>query len=210
MGIRVLIADDHEVIRTGLSALVKGSGIEVAGTAATGSQTLSLATELKPDVILLDIRMPGGDGFATLSGLRDALPDTPVVILSTFDSPTYVGRAVELGASGYLLKGSSREELIRAIENAASGRGAWQDEELRKARAAEPTPEPLSDLEVPLTRREVEVLCQVATGLGNKEIARTLHISVETVKEHVHNILGKLNASGRTQAAVWAVRHGLA
>ena len=209
MTIRVLIADDHEVIRSGLSALVTGSNVEIVATAANGVEALKLAKEIRPDVILLDIRMPEGDGLNTLTKLKVELPNTPVVMLSTYDNPTYISQAASNGASGYVLKGCSRTELLSAIESVAAGRSSWVTEEGHRVRGDGGT-RPSMDLEVPLTKREVEVLCQVATGQGNKEIARNLHISVETVKEHVHNILGKLNASGRTQAAVWAVRQGLA
>lgn len=210
MAIRVLIVDDHEVIRTGISALVAGTEIEVVGMASSGAAALETAHATRPDVVLLDVRMPDGDGFATLSRLKRELPSTAVVMLTTYDNPTYVNQAASQGASGYVLKGCSRQELLATLRAVAGGRSVWSDEDLRKGKQAPATTESSIDLETPLTKREVEVLCQVANGSGNKEIARTLHISVETVKEHVHNILGKLGASGRTQAAVWAVRQGIA
>jgi DNA-binding NarL/FixJ family response regulator len=210
MAIRVLIVDDHEVIRTGISALVAGTEVEVVGMASTGAAALDTAHATRPDVVLLDVRMPDGDGFSTLTRLKRELPQTAVVMLTTYDNPTYVNQAASLGASGYVLKGCSRQELLSTLRAVAGGQNVWTDEDLRKSKQAPSTTEPAIDLETPLTKREVEVLCQVANGSGNKEIARTLHISVETVKEHVHNILGKLGASGRTQAAVWAVRQGIA
>ena len=133
----------------------------------------------------------------------------PILILSTFDNPTYVARAVALGASGYLLKGCSRDELIAGIRTAASGESAWTRDELRRVTGALATPRLTADVEVPLTQRESEVLRQLAYGLTNKEIANTLHISYETVKEHVQHILRKIGVSDRTQAAVWAVRKEL-
>lgn len=210
MPIRVLIADDHEVIRTGLTALMTGASLDVVGQASNGAETVRMAKEVQPDVVLLDIRMPEGDGLVTLGKLKAELPNLPVLMLSTYDNPTYISQAAAGGASGYVLKGCTRNELLSAIENVAAGKTAWVADEGHRSRTEHTTSPTAMDLEVPLTKREVEVLCQVATGQGNKEIARNLHISVETVKEHVHNILGKLNASGRTQAAVWAVRHGLA
>jgi DNA-binding NarL/FixJ family response regulator len=211
MGIRVLIVDDHEVIRTGISALVAGTEIEVVGMASSCAAALETAHATRPDVVLLDVRMPDGDGFATLARLKRELPSTAVVMLTTYDNPTYVNQAASQGASGYVLKGCSRQELLSTVRAVAGGQNVWTDEDLRKAKQVQTTAtDPAIDLETPLTKREVEVLCQVANGSGNKEIARTLHISVETVKEHVHNILGKLGASGRTQAAVWAVRQGIA
>ncbi len=211
MGIRVLIVDDHEVIRTGISALVAGTEIEVVGMASSCAAALETAHATRPDVVLLDVRMPDGDGFATLARLKRELPSTAVVMLTTYDNPTYVNQAASQGASGYVLKGCSRQELLSTVRAVAGGQNVWTDEDLRKAKQVQTTAtDPAIDLETPLTKREVEVLCQVANGSGNKEIARALHISVETVKEHVHNILGKLGASGRTQAAVWAVRQGIA
>jgi DNA-binding NarL/FixJ family response regulator len=136
-------------------------------------------------------------------------PYLPILILSTFDNPTYVARAVALGASGYLLKGCTRDELIAAVQAAAGGGSAWTRDELRRVTGALGTPRVAADVEVPLTARESEVLKQLALGLTNKEIANSLQISYETVKEHVQHILRKIGVSDRTQAAVWAVRREL-
>jgi DNA-binding NarL/FixJ family response regulator len=130
-------------------------------------------------------------------------------MLSTYDNPTYVARAVALGASGYLMKGLSRDELVAAIRRVAEGGDAWTREELRRVTGALATPRVMADVEVPLTQRESEVLRQLAFGLTNKEIAQALGISYETVKEHVQHVLRKIGVSDRTQAAVWAVRKGL-
>ena len=186
-----------------------GTDVEIVGEAATGGETVRLAKECRPDVVLVDIRMPDGDGLGTLSRLKLEQPDLPVLIFSTYDNPTYVARAVALGASGYLLKGASREQLLAAIRKVASGENAWTREELRRITGALATPRQASDVDVPLTQRESEVLRQLAFGLTNKEIAQTLSISYETVKEHVQHILRKLGVTDRTQAAVWAVRKGL-
>jgi len=131
------------------------------------------------------------------------------LILSSYDNPMYVARAVALGANGYVLKGASREELIQAIRIAAKGETTWTRDELRRVTGALATPRLSSDVEVPLTQRESEVLKQLAHGLTNKEIAQALHISYETVKEHVQHILRKIGVTDRTQAAVWAVRKNL-
>ena len=157
----------------------------------------------------LDIRMPDGDGLTALGRIKLDKPDMPVLILSTFDNPTYVARAVALGASGYVLKGCTRDQLLAAIRSAATGESAWTREELRRVTGALATPRLTADVEVPLTQRESEVLRQLAYGLTNKEIAQTLHISYETVKEHVQHILRKIGVTDRTQAAVWAVRKEL-
>lgn len=209
MTIRLLIADDHEVVRTGLVSLVADTEIEVVARATTGEEAVTLAIEHKPDVILLDIRMPDGNGLSVIERLQRELPRVPVVILTTYDNPTYIARAVALGAKGYLLKGSSREELLQTVRTVAAGQDAWSQEDLRRVMGAMVTPRVRADLDVPLTEREAQVLRQVACGLTNKEIAKSLHISVETVKEHVQHILRKIGVSDRTQAAVWAVRKGL-
>jgi DNA-binding NarL/FixJ family response regulator len=209
MSVKLLIADDHEVVRCGLRSLIAGTEIEIVGEATTGEQAIQLALELKPDVVLLDIRMPNGDGLNALGRLKLESPDIAVLMLSTYDNPTYVARAVALGAAGYVLKGAPREGLLGAIRKAAAGESAWTREELRRVTGALATPRLNADVEVPLTQRESEVLRQLALGLTNKEIAQALHISYETVKEHVQHILRKVGVSDRTQAAVWAVRKGL-
>jgi DNA-binding NarL/FixJ family response regulator len=209
MTIKLLIADDHEVVRTGLKSLVAGTDIKVVAEAATGEEAVRMALKHAPDVALLDIRMPEGDGLNALGRIKLDRPEMPVLMLSTYDNPTYVARAVALGASGYLLKGSNREDLLKSIRAAAAGESAWTREELRRVTGALATPRLASDVEVPLTQRESEVLRQLAFGLTNKEIAQALHISYETVKEHVQHILRKVGVSDRTQAAVWAVRKGL-
>lgn len=208
--IRVLIADDHEVVRSGLKSLLTGTEIKVVAEVATGSAAIKYVMENDDvDVVLLDIRMPDGDGLGALGRIKLEKPQLPVLMLSTFDNPTYVARTVALGASGYLLKGCTREELIDAIRKAARKETVWTREELRRVTGALATPRLTSEVDVPLTQRESEVLRQLAYGLTNKEIAAALHISYETVKEHVQHILRKIGVSDRTQAAVWAVRKEL-
>ena len=209
MSIRLLIADDHEVVRTGLKSLLTGTDIKIVAEASTGEQAVRFALKHEPDVVLMDIQMPEGDGLNALGRIKLDKPNMPILILSTYDNPTYVARAVALGASGFLLKGISREKLIEAIQTAAAGQSAWTRDELRRVTGALATPRLAADVEVPLTQRESEVLRQLAYGLTNKEIALALHISYETVKEHVQHILRKIGVSDRTQAAVWAVRKGL-
>lgn len=209
MSIKLVIADDHEVVRFGLRSLVAGTDIEIVGEATTGEKAIELALQLQPDIVLLDVRMPNGDGLNVLGRLKLERPEMPVLMLSTYDNPTYVARAVALGAAGYILKQTDREKLIAAIRKTASGENAWTRDELRRVTGALATPRLNADVEVPLTQRESEVLRQLALGLTNKEIAQALHISYETVKEHVQHILRKVGVSDRTQAAVWAVRKGL-
>ena len=207
--IKLLVADDHEVVRSGLKVLLAGTEVKVIAEVATGADAVKYALENDPDVVLLDVRMPDGDGLTSLGRIKLDKPDLPILILSTFDNPTYIARAVALGASGYLLKGCTREHLVDCIRKAAAGESAWTRDELRRVTGALATPRLTADVEVPLTQRESEVLRQLAYGLTNKEIAQALHISYETVKEHVQHILRKIGVSDRTQAAVWAVRKEL-
>ena len=136
MSVTLLIADDHEVIRRGLASLLAGSDIEIVAEAATGKETVKLAEKHKPDVVLLDVRMPDGDGLGTLEKLRTRVPDTAVVMLSTYDNPTYMARSVALGAADYVLKGSSREDLITTLQAAAAGESPSRTGELRDATQA--------------------------------------------------------------------------
>ncbi len=209
MSIKILVCDDHYVIRIGLASLFAGSEIEIVGEADSGKEALKQAQKLKPDVVLLDIRMPDGDGLATLEKLRAKAPETKVVMLSTYNNPTYIARAVALGAVDYVLKGSSRDDIIATIVAAARGESPSHAGELKKIAALMKVRQVLDDDDVPLTQRETQVLRHVALGLSNREIGHSLEISVETVKEHVQNILRKIAVSDRTQAAVWAVRKGL-
>ena len=183
---------------------MKTSGFTVASY-ASGVAFLREVRHAEPGCILLDVRMPEGNGLDCLARIKLDMPEIPVVMFSSFDNPTYVARAVALGASGYLSKGASRKELIDAIHAAASGETIWSREELRRVTGALAAPRNGSEHEVSLTKRESEVLKQLAFGLTNKEIAQSLGISYETVKEHVQHILRKIGVSDRTQAAVWAV-----
>jgi DNA-binding NarL/FixJ family response regulator len=209
MSISLVVCDDHQVVRLGLRNILASGGIEVVGEATNGEQLVTMLANKLPDVVLLDVRMPGGDGLHYLGRIKINHPTLPVILFSTYDNPTYVARAVALGASGYVLKSESSEKLIAAIKGALRGELAWTREELRRVTGALATPRVVSDVEVPLTQRESEVLGQLANGLTNKEIAAVLGISYETVKEHVQHILRKIGVTDRTQAAVWAVRKGL-
>ena len=209
--VRVVVADDHEVVRCGLVNLLDGTDVEIVAEASSGEAAVRLAMKHKPDVILLDIRMaPGNDGLKALEKIHNDAPSVRCIMLTTFDNPTYIARAVASGAHDYILKGCSREELLESITGAASGQLPLRAGELRRVATTMANRVVTPDPDVPLTQREMQVLRHVALGLSNKEIAQSLTISVETVKEHVQNILRKLAVSDRTQAAVWAVRRGLA
>lgn len=209
MSIKLLIVDDHEVVRSGLKSMFADTDINVVGEAASGQAAVKLSSKQKFDVVLMDVRMSDGDGISALGRIKLEKPDLPVLIFSNYDNPTYVARCVALGASGYLLKSISHDKLAEAIRMAAAGQNIWTRDELRRVTGALATPRMMADVEVPLTQRECDVLNQLAFGLTNKEIAQALNISYETVKEHVQHILRKIGVTDRTQAAVWAVRKGL-
>jgi DNA-binding NarL/FixJ family response regulator len=211
MPVKVLVVDDHEVVRTGLSSLLSGSNVKIIAEAGSNSEATKMANKHKPDVILLDIRLPDGDAIDSMPKLKKAAPNAAVVILSTYDNPTYVARAITAGADDYVLKGSSRQDLLTAIQAAASGKGPSANGEMGRvaeAMSKRSTVE-IDEGGVTLTNRETQVLRHIALGLSNKEIATALEISIETVKEHVQNLLRKVAVADRTQAAVWAVKKGL-
>jgi DNA-binding NarL/FixJ family response regulator len=205
----VLIADDHELVRKGLASLFKDSPVKICGEAASGDEAVRQARKLKPNVVLLDVRLGEADGLDVIKRIRSAAPAARVVMLSAFDNPTYVARAVAAGAHDYLLKNVSRDDLIAAVVGAAAGETPARAGELRRVAGQMASRERSKNKDVPLTPRETQVLRLIAMGLSNQEIADALEISVETVKEHVQNLLRKLALGDRTQAAVWALRHGL-
>ena len=195
MPIQIVIIDDSEVVRAGLDALLRPE-CRVVGTAASGEEGIAVIKETQPDVVLLDVRLPSVDGMETLGLFRSKDNDTPVVMLSAHDNPTYVARSIALGANDFLLKGDSKKTYVDALNRAAAGEAPSADSVLRKVGdLMSRSPNSAPDVKLPLTRREIQVLTHVALGLSNKEIAKALSISVETVKEHVQNILRKLNAA---------------
>jgi len=211
MATRVLIADDHELARQGLAAILGGAGdLEVVGEAKTGREVIELARAALPDVVLMDVRMPDMDGLEATRRLKEERPRTAVIIVTNHESPEYLRAAIAAGAAGYLIKDVTRDRLVDVVREIAAGgsiidqqalRGALSDVGPQAGRMRPPQP---------LTRREREILALVAEGLSNREIAERLVLSPETVKSHVAAILSKLDVSDRTQAAVYAVRNGLA
>jgi DNA-binding NarL/FixJ family response regulator len=208
-GMTVLIVDDHPVVRQGLRVLLEvHDGIEVAGEAADGEQALARAAELAPDVILLDLKLPGMDGIAVLGELRARGIGARVLVLTSGNDPAQVSLALRSGASGFLYKDVDPDALVRAIR-------AVNDGNMLLAPGAAGSLMPPGDGggRLPgggigaLTARELEVLDQIARGLSNREIARLLHVSEKTVKTHVSAVLAKLGVQDRTQAALYAVRH---
>lgn len=209
MSYRVLLVDDHAIVRGGVKAMLRGTEFDVVGEASSGNEAILVVKELKPDLVLLDIRMAGGDGFDALVAIKAARPTTAVLMLSTYDNPTYMARAVAGGASGYLLKGIDHEELLTAMQAVVKGEMLLSSQELIRSLKVVGDSARAADLIEPLTKREEEVLKLMATGLTNKEIAGVLFISEGTVKTHVEHIIGKLGVSDRVQAAVWAARQGI-
>lgn len=207
--IRVLVVDDHEVVRQGLSSAFVGSAIQIVGEADDAAEATKLARKLKPDVVLLDVRIGPHDGLDAIKAIRAACAGARIVMFSAFDSPTYIARAVSAGAHDYLLKTASRQEILEAVSHAAAGTPPSRLGEFRRMVGAMANRTVPDNIDVPLTPRETQTLRLVAMGLSNQEIADSLEISIETVKEHVQNMLRKLSLSDRTQAAVWAIRHGI-
>ena len=153
--------------------------------------------------------MPQGDGLTVLPRIKAEMPHLPILMFSGHDNPSFVARAVALGAAGYLRKNAGGDTLMQAIREVAAGRTIWNRETLRRVTGACSSSRLTMDVETPLTQRETEVLARLAEGLTNKDIAKALHISYETVKEHVQHILLKIGVTDRTQAAIWAVRKGI-
>ncbi len=203
--IRVLVADDHAVVRRGLRTFLElQDDIDVVGEAADGAECLERAAELRPDVILLDLVMPGVDGVATLRGLRAADSAARVLVITSFTDPAVAVPAVRAGAAGVLYKDVEPRDLASAIRSVHAGHVLLAPEVAAAlmSPAGGPTP--------PLTAREREVLVEIARGRSNREIAKALSLAEKTVKTHVSNVLMKLGVADRTQAAIFAMRHGYA
>jgi DNA-binding NarL/FixJ family response regulator len=203
--IRLIIVDDHPVVREGLRALLDTEPeVEVVEEASTGSEALSLVASVHPDLVLMDLQMPEMDGVVATRRIRQRHEDVNVLILTTYDTDADIARAVEAGATGYLLKDATRDELMGAIHTAARGEAVLSprvaSRVLRRMRA--PAEEALST-------REVEVLLEVADGLSNKEVARSLHISEATVKTHLLHVFAKLGVEDRTAAVTTALERGI-
>ncbi|MFD5751589.1 response regulator [Streptomyces sp. NPDC127033] len=207
--IRVLLVDDHQVVRRGLRTFLEiQPDIEVVGEAADGAEGVARAEELRPDVVLMDIKMPGSDGIEALRRLRDLGNPARVLIVTSFTEQRTVVPALRAGASGYVYKDIDPEALAGAIRSVHAGHVLLQPE-VAGALLAQDDPAAGQGRGTSLTEREREVLTLIADGRSNREIARALVLSEKTVKTHVSNILMKLDLSDRTQAALWAVRHGV-
>lgn len=201
--VSVFVVDDQDLVREGIAALLGlQDGIEVAGTARDGAEAVATVPDARPDVILMDVRMPEMDGVAATKTLCRRLPGVKILMLTTFDDDEYVTRALRAGAAGYLLKNLPAADLARAVHLAHAGVAPLDASVAARVVAGPPSPGPL-------TPRETEVLRQIAAGASNKEIAARLYLSEGTVKNHISRILTRLGLRDRTQAALYAKDNGL-
>jgi DNA-binding NarL/FixJ family response regulator len=203
--IRLLVADDHPVVRDGLRAMLATQpDMELVGEAATGTEAVERARALRPDVVLMDLQMPDLDGPAAIAALREQAPEVRVLVLTTFGTDADITRAVDAGATGYLLKDAPREQLFAAIRSAARGESVLSPSVATRVlgRMRAPAEEALSP-------RELEILGAVARGLSNKEIGRRLYVSEATVKTHLLRVFGKLGVDDRTAAVTVALERGI-
>ena len=212
--IRVLIADDHGLIVEGLRMVLGRGGLDVVGSASNGRQALELTQSLKPDVLLLDIRMPDMDGLSALEAIKASGSQTSVIMLTSFDTPEYMARAIALGAAGFLSKETDPEAIPQAVRAVAAGEAIVDLELLRAAlqMASSPAARPAEFRRTSsgeLTEQELRILKLMAEGMSNKEVAEALSVSRNTVKTHVHNIFAKLGVTDRTQAVILAMRKGM-
>jgi DNA-binding NarL/FixJ family response regulator len=202
MTIRMLLVDDHPVVREGLRSMLTDGALEVVGEAATATEATRLCAEVAPDVVLLDMALPDLDGVSTLRRIKHVRPETAVLVLSMHDDPALVRAAIQAGAAGYLLKGVARQELLAAVRAVRHGE-AVVDPALLRSLSADP------GAGASLTAIERDVLRLIASGRTNREIAGQMRWSVATAKKYVQRVLAKLDVSDRTQAAVAALRRGL-
>jgi DNA-binding NarL/FixJ family response regulator len=211
--VRVLIVDDHDLFRTGLRNLLEDAGVQIVGEASAGQEALNIVRELAPDVVVMDLNMPGMGGVEATRHISTIAPLTRVVMLTISDQDNDVIDAILAGACGYLLKDSSIQELIAGIRAASRGESLISptiaSKVLQRLRASNTQPEIENTIRAELSEREIEVLKLIANGKDNAMIAAELHISPKTVKNHISNILMKLQIDNRIQAAVYAVRSGI-
>jgi two-component system, NarL family, response regulator LiaR len=208
--IRLLVVDDQTVVREGLAAILANySDIEVIGQASDGMQALEIIKQAKPNVVLLDLVMPGLDGLATIPRIREIAPNTRILVVTSFAESDRVYQAIKAGALGYILKDATRDQLVQSIRDVAQGRASLQPSIAVKLIQEINHPSELLYTADPLTRRELETIRLIARGLSNQEIAAELFVNERTIAKYVSSILDKLHLANRTQAALYALREGI-
>jgi NarL family two-component system response regulator LiaR len=208
--IRLLVVDDQTVVREGLAAILANyPEIEVIGQAADGNQALEIVKQAKPNVVLLDMVMPGLDGLATIPKIREIAPGARILVVTGFAESDRVYQAIKAGALGYILKDATREQLVQAIRDVAQGRASLQPSIAVKLIQEINHPSESNYTADPLTRRELETIRLIARGLSNQEIAAELFVNERTIAKYVSSILDKLHLANRTQAALYALREGI-
>ncbi len=209
MSIKLLVADPHAVALRGWRQFLAGSDIEIVAETSDGSQVLELIQQCSPDAAMIAIEMPGRSGLALLAEIKQCRPQFPVLLTACQDHAAQRAEAYKAQAAAFVVKSCSREEIQALIRRAVAGDQLWTRDDLRRIVGVLTTPRLAAEIDAPLTLRESEVLKQVTLGATNRQIAESLGISYETVKEHVQHVLEKVGVDDRTQAAVWAVRRGL-
>jgi DNA-binding NarL/FixJ family response regulator len=199
--IRIVLADDHPVVREGLASILKAKDIKVIGQASDGEEACRLYDQLSPDILVLDLRMPKKDGLQAVNELMSRIPKPRIIVMTTYEGEEDVRRALSAGAKGYVLKGTKREEILETVRKVYKGQPAISPDVAAKLATSLTRPE--------LSERELQVLQQMAAGKSNKEIGQVIYVSENTVKAHVKSILAKLDAMGRTEATAIAIKRGL-
>ncbi len=209
MTVNVVVADDHPVVLDGLRHFAANANVAIVSHVQQLELMEETVRRFKPDVLVMEVRMGGQDALKTLETLRDRFPILPVVVFSGFVDSTHIARAAALGCADYVAKTSPCMALFESVQNAADGIRAPENSLMAITKSRMRRPHQVYDHDVPLTNREMQVLEHISMGLSNREIGKSLAISIETVKEHVQNIFRKLDVNDRTQAALWAVNRGL-
>ena len=199
--IRIVLADDHPVVREGLATILKAKDIKVVGQASDGEEACRLYDQLSPDILVLDLRMPKKDGLQAVNELMSRIPKPRIIVMTTYEGEEDVRRALSAGAKGYVLKGTKREEILETVRKVYKGEPAISPDVAAKLATSLTRPA--------LSERELQVLQQMAAGKSNKEIGQVIYVSENTVKAHVKSILAKLDAMGRTEATAIAIKRGL-
>ena len=207
--IHLLVVDDQKVFRMGLAQVTEGTEFSICEEAGSIQEGLSKFETSQYDLVVIDARLPDGDGLALAKRLKERVPSQRVLILSEQLSPSFMAMAIGAGVNGYIHKGESQSDILKGLRRAASGENLWTNSQCKQANNASQTPQLVADVEVSFTSREQSVFKLLVDGQTNREIATTLDITYETTKEHIRNIFRKIGVSDRTQAAVWAVRKNI-